>query len=99
MGRIPHLLVYIPVVALADLSLIQASFVGMLLIKHGYTGIPALHLAGYRGIIPSICLLSVVILHLFNPYSDWLRSPPKQLIYFICVSAWLISATSTLMLS
>jgi exopolysaccharide biosynthesis polyprenyl glycosylphosphotransferase len=98
MGKVPHLLVYTPVVALADLSLIQASFVGTLLIKYGFTGIPAQHFANYIGILPSICLLTVVILHLFNLYSDWLRSPPKQLIYFLCVSALLICLISTLML-
>ena len=99
MGRIPHWFVYTPVVALADLSLIQASFVATLLIKHGYTGTPSLYLAGYAPIVPSICLLSLVILHLFNLYSDWLRSPPKQLTYFIAVSAGLITVLSTLMLS
>jgi hypothetical protein len=68
MGRIPHWFVYTPVVALADLSLIQGSFVATLLIKHGYTGIPSLYLAGYAPIVPSICLLSLVILHLFNQF-------------------------------
>jgi exopolysaccharide biosynthesis polyprenyl glycosylphosphotransferase len=98
MGRIPHLLVYTPVVALADLALIHASFVGVLFIKHGYTGIPTPYLASYTGIIPSISLLSLVILHFFNLYAGWLRSPPKQLIYFTCVSALLVCTTSTLLL-
>jgi exopolysaccharide biosynthesis polyprenyl glycosylphosphotransferase len=98
MTRIPHLLVYTPVVALFDLSLIQASFVGVLFMKRGYTVIAPQYLGSYMGIIPSICLMSLVILHLFNLYSDWLRSPPKQVFYFVCVSSLLICLTSTLML-
>ena len=98
MGRIPHLLVYTPVVALADLSLVHASFVGAPFIMHGDTFLSSSYLAGYTGIIPSICLLSLVLLHVFNLYSDWLRSSPTRLIYFVGVSALLICVASTLLL-
>ena len=98
MGRFPHLLVHTPVVALVDLALIHASFIGALFMSHGYTGISPQYLSSYTRIIPSICLLGLVILHLFNLYSGWFRSPPKQVVYFVCVSSFFICLTSTLIL-
>jgi hypothetical protein len=98
MNIIPHLLVCAPLVAAADLALIHTSFLGVLLMRYGYSGIPSQDLASYLRVSPSIGLLSLVILHFFNLYAGRLRSPPKQLIYFVCVSALLICVTSKLML-
>ena len=85
MGRTPHLLVYTPVVAVADLALIHTSLLGA-------------PLAGYAQIAPCLCLLSLVVLHLFHLYADWMRTPIPQLTYFIAVSAVIISISSTLLL-
>jgi exopolysaccharide biosynthesis polyprenyl glycosylphosphotransferase len=98
MGRISHLLVYTPFVAVADLALIHTSFVGALLMNYCYTGSPSRDLATYLRVAPSICLLSLVILHFSNLYAGWLRSPAKELIYFTCVSSLLVCTTSTLLL-
>jgi exopolysaccharide biosynthesis polyprenyl glycosylphosphotransferase len=98
MGRIPHLLVYTPVVALVDLFLIHTGFFAPPFIKYGYAATSAAHAVSYTSIVPSICLLSLVILNLFDLYSDWLRSPSRQLLYFIGVSGLLICVAATLML-
>jgi exopolysaccharide biosynthesis polyprenyl glycosylphosphotransferase len=98
MGRVPHLLVYTPVVAGADLLLIHTGFLGALFLKQGFVGISAPDLSGYSNIAPSLCLLSLVIMHLFNLYSDWLRSSSKQLLYFMGVSVLLNCVGSTLIL-
>ena len=98
MGRIPHLVVYTPLVALVDLALIHASFLTVLLINDGNTGISSPALASYLRITPSICLLSLVVLHHFNLYAGWLRSASQHLIYFTCVSALVVCTTSALLL-
>jgi exopolysaccharide biosynthesis polyprenyl glycosylphosphotransferase len=92
------LLVYTPVVAVADLFLIHTGFLGALLLKPGYAGITAPDLSGYSNVAPTLCLLSLVILHLFNLYSDWLRSSSRQLLYVVGVSVLLIAVGSTLLL-
>jgi exopolysaccharide biosynthesis polyprenyl glycosylphosphotransferase len=90
------LLVYTPVVALVDLLLIHAGFFGLLLLRPGYSAVPTLSLAA--NLAPLLCLLSLVTLNLFDLYTDWLRSPPKQSFYFMCVSALLICATAMMVL-
>jgi len=96
MRRTPHLLVYTPVVALVDLLLIHAGFFGLLLLRPGYSAVPTLSLAA--NLAPLLCLLSLVTLNLFDLYTDWLRSPPKQSFYFMCVSALLICASAMMVL-
>jgi exopolysaccharide biosynthesis polyprenyl glycosylphosphotransferase len=98
MGRIPHLLVYTPFVALADLFLIHAGFVGVLLLQSNVVVIGAPYFVGYAKSVPLTSLLSLVILYLFNLYSHWLHLPPKHLLYFVGVTALLICLVSTLML-
>ncbi len=98
MGRIPHLLVYTPLVALVDLFLIHAGFVGVLLLQPNVVAIAAPYFASYVKSVPAISLLSLVILYLFNLYFDWLHLPAKHLLYFVGVSALLICLVSTLML-
>jgi exopolysaccharide biosynthesis polyprenyl glycosylphosphotransferase len=98
MGRIPHLVVYTPLVALVDLALIHTSFIAVLLINDGNTGISSPALASYVRMTPTICLLSLIVLHYFNLYAGWLRSPSRHLIYFTCVSAGVVCTTSVLLL-
>ena len=98
MGRIPHLLVYTPLVALADLLLIHAAFAGVLLLQSNVAAVAAPYFVGYVKSAPLTCLLSLVILYLFNLYFDWLHLPPKHLLYFVGVAACLICLVSTLML-
>lgn len=98
MGRIPHLLVYTPLVALVDLFLIHAGFVGVLLLQPNVVAIAAPYFTSYVKSVPAISLLSLVILYLFNLYFDWLHLPAKHLLYFVGVSALLICLVSTLML-
>ena len=96
MSRIPHLLVYTPVVALADLFLIHSGFFAVLLLIRGYAAVPTPHLAAT--LAPLLCLLSLVTLNRFDLYTDWLRSPPKQTVCFMCISALVICIAAMLML-
>jgi exopolysaccharide biosynthesis polyprenyl glycosylphosphotransferase len=97
MGRIPHLLVYTPLVALADLVLIHAAFAGALLLQTN-VAVAAPYFVSYANGAPLTCLVSLVILYLFNLYLDWLHLPAKHLLYFVGVAGCLICLVSTLML-
>lgn len=98
MRKALQLLVHAPFVALADLFFIQAGLFAVLFPRNGYAGTPEFSLTMCANLVPLLSLLSVVILNLFGLYADWLRLPPKRLLYFLCVSSSLICVAVLLML-
>lgn len=90
MRKLSHLLVYAPFVALIDLALIHISFLSVLFVKGSHSGWTVPSFAAYVHILPPIFVAAVVILYIFDMYTNWLRRSGKEVAFSVVICTALI---------